>query len=185
MKHEPDDPAVQAAYRAMAEETVAQYQFVKATGLVIEPIPAGQPEPYASPREVLDDIRRGHIWYFRTEDGFGSNDEFDPSQNPLLEATQERDAAGNVMLVNDVFRVVHDFFGHGLEGSGFGPRGEENAWQSHMRLYSASAVPAKAAPVRRTVRRLIMRETPSVRAGAKWRARGPTPSEYFRAIPII
>ena len=149
MKHEPQDPAVLAAYTAMAEETVAQYQFVKATGLVIEPIPKGAPNPYeAGPRLVLADIARGHMWYFRTEDGFGSNEEFDPSQNPLLEATSEKDAAGNTMLVNDVFRVVHDFFGHGMEGSGFGARGEENAWQSHMRLFSASAVPAMTSETR-------------------------------------
>src|SRR5690606_29825200 len=134
---EPNDPAVRAAYKAMVEETIAQYQYVKATGLVIEPMPDGQ-DPYPSPKYVLADIARGHMYYFRTDDGFGTSD-FDPAQNPLLEPTEERDAAGNVMLVNDLFRVVHDFFGHGLEGAGFRARGEENAWQAHMRLYSQAA----------------------------------------------
>src|SRR5690606_31575385 len=52
------------------------------------------------------------------------------------------------LLANDVFRIVHDFFGHGIEGSGFGARGEENAWQSHMRLYSEAALPAVTSETR-------------------------------------
>jgi hypothetical protein len=148
MKHEPADPAVQAAYKAMAEETIAQYQFVKATGIKIETIKEGQPDPYPNgPRDVLKDIAAGHIWYFPTDQGFGSSD-FDASDNPLLEPTQEVSDNGVPMVVNDLFRVVHDFFGHGLEGAGFGARGEENAWQSHMRLFSAMAVPAMTSETR-------------------------------------
>lgn len=149
MPHAPDDPAVQAAYKAMAEETIAQYKAVKATGLKIETILPGMDDPYpAGPRDVLRDIARGHIWYFPTEDGFGSNDAFDPSANPLLAPTDEVSDNGKPMVVNDLFRVVHDFFGHGIEGTGFGPRGEENAWQSHMRLFSERAVPAMTSETR-------------------------------------
>lgn len=36
MAHNPDDPVVRAAYRALIEETLAQYQYVKATGLVVD-----------------------------------------------------------------------------------------------------------------------------------------------------
>jgi len=279
MKHEPNDPAVLAAYQALADETVAQYQYVKATGLKIETIlpwkpaplsakaqaldvkvtrtpseigkgygdyvtytePSGGvvrvverkgaareasvvdfvipealrgqgigralmervladnpslmgqvssraaaklaydmgrrpfnqpdatlediyriiesdssvnlltpelPDPYPNgPRDVLKDINAGHIWYFPTDQGFGSS-EFDPTGNPLLEASGETSDNGQPMVVNDLFRVVHDFFGHGLEGSGFGARGEENAWQSHMRLFTASAVPAMTSETR-------------------------------------
>lgn len=149
MKHEPQDPTVVAAYTALAEETTAQYQYVKATGIKIETILPGQPDPYPNgPRDVLKDINAGHIWYFPTEGGFGSDASFDVSDNPLLEATDEVSDNGQKMVVNDLFRVVHDFFGHGLEGAGFGPRGEENAWQSHMRLFTASAVPAMTSETR-------------------------------------
>lgn len=148
MKHEPNDPAVQASYRALAEETLAQYQYVKATGIKIETILPGQPDPYPNgPRDVLKDINAGHIWYFPTDQGFGSS-EFDPTGNPLLEASGETSDNGQPMVINDLFRVVHDFFGHGLEGAGFGARGEENAWQSHMRLFTASAVPAMTSETR-------------------------------------
>ena len=150
MKHEPQDPAVAAAYKALAEETTAQYQYVKATGLKIEAILPGQPDPYpGGPRETLKDmVENNHIWYFPTEGGFGSDASVDVSDNPLLEPTDEVSDNGQPMVVNDLFRVVHDFFGHGLEGAGFGPRGEENAWQSHMRLFTASAVPAMTSETR-------------------------------------
>lgn len=148
MRHEPNDPAVLASYQALADETVAQYQYVKASGIKIETILPGQPDPYPNgPRDVLKDINAGHIWYFPTDQGFGSS-EFDPTGNPLLEASGETSDNGQPMVVNDLFRVVHDFFGHGLEGAGFGARGEENAWQSHMRLFTASAVPAMTSETR-------------------------------------
>jgi hypothetical protein len=46
------------------------------------------------------------------------------------------------VLANDLFRAVHDAFGHGLEGAGFRAQGEENAWQAHARLFTGSAVAA-------------------------------------------
>lgn len=46
------------------------------------------------------------------------------------------------VLANDLFRAVHDAFGHGLEGAGFRAQGEENAWQAHVRLFTGSAVGA-------------------------------------------
>lgn len=141
MKHEPDDPAVRATFRAMIDETVAQYQFVKASGIIIEAIEPGQPDPYPDgPRQVLEDIENGHLWFFPTDQGFGTLTEAERT-NPLLEPTNEF-IGDRQLLANDVFRIVHDFFGHGLEGAGFGARGEENAWQAHMRLYSQSALPA-------------------------------------------
>jgi len=146
MKHAPDNPKVKAAYQAMADETLAQYQFVKATGLKVEAIEPGMPDPYpGGPKEVLADLQKGHLWFFPTESGFGSLT--DIQDNPLLAPTDEF-IGDRQLLVNDVFRIVHDFFGHGLEGAGFGARGEENAWQSHMRLFSGSALPAVTSETR-------------------------------------
>lgn len=147
MKDDPTDPRVAAAYDAMIEETLAQYQFVKATGLKIEAIEEGQPDPYPEgPKQVLEDLERGHLWFFPTDQGFGSLTEAQQA-NPLLRPTDEF-IGERRLLANDVFRIVHDFFGHGIEGSGFGARGEENAWQSHMRLYSQAALPAVTSETR-------------------------------------
>ena len=40
---------------------------------------------------------------------------------------------------NEMFRAVHDAFGHGIRGNGFGPIGEEVAWGSHAQMYSPLA----------------------------------------------
>lgn len=150
MKHDPNDPAVAAAYKALADETKAQYRYVLATGLKIESMKEGQPDPYPEGpgKHVREDLLNGHLWYYPTKFGFGSDASFDPSTNPLLEETEFKNDAGETMLVNDLFRVVHDFFGHGMEGAGFGARGEENAWQAHMRLFSESAIPAMTSETR-------------------------------------
>lgn len=58
--------------------------------------------------------------------------------NPMLRET-EFEVDGNKLLVNDVFRIVHDYFGHIKNGVGFRADGEENAWQSHASMYSPLA----------------------------------------------
>lgn len=147
MKDEPTNPEVAAAYDAMIEETLAQYQFVKATGLTVEAIEQGQDDPYPEgPKQVLTDLENGHLWFFPTDQGFGTLTEAQAA-NPLLRPTDEY-IGDRQLLANDVFRIVHDFFGHGIEGSGFGARGEENAWQSHMRLYTPAALPAVTSETR-------------------------------------
>jgi hypothetical protein len=148
MEHNPSDPQVAAAYRAMIDETVAQYHALqKALNLKIEFIEAGQADPYAaSPRMALEDVlNNGHLWVFPTEGGFGSINEI--KDNPLLEQT-DIVIDGRRLVANDVFRIVHDIFGHGPEGAGFGPTGEENAWQSHVRMYSPLAARAMTTETR-------------------------------------
>lgn len=147
MPNTPNDPATLASYRALAAETLAQYQIVKASGLDVEFIEEGQADPYpAGPKQVLDDLKRGHLWVFPTEGGFGTVNEADTA-HPLLEKTDEF-VGDRQLVVNDVFRIVHDFFGHGIEGAGFGARGEENAWQSHARMFSEAALPAMTSETR-------------------------------------
>lgn len=140
MEHKPDDPKVKAAYAAMIKETVAQYQAIKATGLKVEFIKPGMADPYAaSPRLATEDVRENnHLWVYPTASGFGSSEKFDASTNPLLAQTGEK-ISGQPACANDVFRVVHDYFGHIKEGNGFRADGEENAWRSHSAMYSPEA----------------------------------------------
>jgi hypothetical protein len=49
---------------------------------------------------------------------------------------------------NQVFRAVHDYYGHGPTGANFGPRGEELAFGSHSQLYSPLAKMAAATETR-------------------------------------
>jgi hypothetical protein len=49
---------------------------------------------------------------------------------------------------NDMFRAVHDYFGHAIKGNSFGPKGEEIAWASHAQMYSPLARIAMTAETR-------------------------------------
>jgi hypothetical protein len=142
MEHNPSDPVVEEAYRALIDETLAQYQYVKQTGLKIEFIQLGQDDPYAaSPRlATLDVVNNNHLWVFPTDFGFGgpASAGVDITDNPLLQPTQEY-VDGKQLLANDVFRIVHDYFGHIKDGQGFRAEGEENAWQSHAAMFSPLA----------------------------------------------
>jgi hypothetical protein len=82
---------------------------------------------------------------FPTDAGFGTKEDFNPESNPMLADTGLRWPFGGPngelkpVYANDLFRAVHDAFGHGLEGSGFRAEGEENAWQAHIRLFTGPA----------------------------------------------
>jgi len=146
MAHAPNDPEVASAYNALAEETLAQYQLIKKMGINVEKIPEGMGNPYADgSNAMIRDFRDNkHLWFFPTESGFGTRELPD---NPLLAPTNEY-VGDHQMTVNDVFRVVHDVFGHAKEGIGFGANGEENAWRSHLGMYSPEAQKAMTSETR-------------------------------------
>jgi hypothetical protein len=147
MKHTPKDPATVASYNALIDETAKQYQAIKATGLKIEPIPAGAPDPYAAnPRlAAIDVAENNHLWFFPTEGGFGTVNKI--TDNPMLRKTGEK-IGDHELLANDMFRVVHDYFGHLKEGHGFRAPGEDNAWRTHSAMYSDLARPAMTTETR-------------------------------------
>jgi hypothetical protein len=138
MKHGPQDPETKAAYQAMIDETLAQYEAILATGLVVEF--NGAEDPYhGNPRNMTEDVRKNnHMWVFSTREGFGADATFDPKDSPLLAETPYK-FGDQPALVNDIFRVVHDYFGHVKEGVGFRADGEENAWRAHASMYSPLA----------------------------------------------
>lgn len=145
MEDAPNDPAVRAAYEALARETVQQYEALLELGFTFEFISGA--DPYASPREAIVDMQTNkHLWVFPTDSGFGTVNEA-TADHPLLRPT-EYEIDGRVALVNDLFRIVHDVFGHGSEGAAFGARGEENAWQAHVRMFSPLAARAMTAETR-------------------------------------
>lgn len=141
-KHQPDAPEVLRSYRAMARETIEQYNAMIAAGIKPEPY-RGKGEPYASSEDMMRDVRENkHLYFLRTDNAFGQGTQ--DAANPLLEKSGIK-IGDFELLVNDVFRVVHDYFGHTQQGLQFGPRGEFNAWKSHSRMYSDEAQGAVAA----------------------------------------
>ena len=147
MPHTPDDPQTQKAYQALIDETMDQFQGLKANGLKIDKIQPGQPNPYKSSRDLFDDVNNNnHISYFPTEQGFGSSGKDFPN-NPMLQPTDEK-INGEPTVANDIFRIVHDIYGHAKEGNSFGPTGEENAWLQHKQMYSPLAQKAMTTETR-------------------------------------
>jgi len=140
-KHDPQAPDVKRAYDALAKETMAQYAEMEKAGIKIQPWD-GKGEPYANSAAMMQDVRDNkHLWFFKTDNGFG---EAKAPDNALLEKSGVK-VNGHELLVNDVFRAVHDFFGHTAEGWEFGPRGELNAYLTHAKMFSDEAKPALAA----------------------------------------
>jgi hypothetical protein len=139
MKNEPNNPLVKEAYEAMAKETLEQYKDFLEAGYVVE---INNKEPYNSSQEMIEDLRENkRIKIYSTESGFGNIKITDKQreENPLLRDSGYKDVNGKPLLVNDVFRAIHDFFGHSELGNGFGAIGEENAWNIHARMYSPIA----------------------------------------------
>ncbi len=142
-KHDPDSPEVKKAYGSFVKETMDQYKAIVDAGYTMEPwTKPGQ--PYANSAEMRADVNNNkHLWFFPTEGGFGSGPT-DVNNHPLLTPIGVK-VGGKDLVANDVFRAVHDFFGHAKEGYEFGPRGEYNAYLAHSRMYSDDASPAMAA----------------------------------------
>lgn len=139
--HSPDDPAVKHSYAALKRETVAQFKHLG--GLKVETW-RGEGEPYRNSKEMMRDVADNHhLWFLPTESAFGANGE--EIAHPMLEPTGLKTVDGHPLLLNDVFRIVHDFYGHTQHGFQFGPVGEYNAFREHAQMYSDAALPALAA----------------------------------------
>ena len=150
MKHDPYNPKVRAAYKAFADETLVQMQHIVDAGYVPE-MHIKDTEPYGSSAEAIADVRNNkRLKVLSTDLNFGAKKVTprDVTENPLLGMSKFKDANGMPMRINDVFRFVHDFFGHSERGNGFGPLGEENAWDVHARMYSPQARRAMTAGTR-------------------------------------
>lgn len=146
MPHAPQDPAVRAAYENLSRQTRAQYDALVDAGYRFDFFDAAT-DPYkGNPSDAMRDLRANkRMSVYGTYDGYGTAGVTgaDIANNPMLADTgvrwTDQNGVERPVLVNDLFRAVHDAFGHGLEGAGFRARGEENAWQAHMRLYTGDA----------------------------------------------
>lgn len=132
MPHAPNDPYVRSAYRALAQETADQYNHLVNNGYTFEFEPPGG--AYNSPWDAARDIRDNkHMYVYPTSVGYGMGEKVD--EHPLLQDTGY-EWNGQPVTYNDLFRGVHDAFGHAKEGVGFRHHGEENAWRQHSAMYS-------------------------------------------------
>ena len=138
-EHNPNGPKIRASYDALKRETLAQYQHLKDAGYKFTP---STTDPYPNSAAVHKDLAENkHLGVYAVNDHL-------PADHPLAEALPAEAQGDGFKTYNDVFRAVHDAFGHGKEGTGFGPSGEEGAWRQHAQMYSPEARPAMTAETR-------------------------------------
>lgn len=132
---------VKKSYDAMIAETISQYNYITSKGLKVEKF-IGKGEPYKNSKDMLSDLSNNStLKFLPNEEAFGSN-VTKREDNIGLQTSGIKLSDGYEMTNSEVFRVVHDYFGHGILGNQFGAIGEENATLQHLDLYSDIAAPA-------------------------------------------
>jgi hypothetical protein len=80
---------------------------------------------YKSSKELFEDIdKRGHMFVYQGGDPHDFLGQTDPDTG---------------LSYNEMFRAVHDYFGHAVHRNQFGPVGEETAWAAHSQMFSPLA----------------------------------------------
>ncbi|HWG98133.1 MAG TPA: hypothetical protein VNV66_02170 [Pilimelia sp.] len=120
------------AYAALCRETVRQYHFlvgrVEFGGLGVA-VRVVDEDPYPDAEAMAEDLRHRQLRVFASA--------ATGNPHPYLSDGE-----------NDMFRAVHDAFGHAATGRGFDPHGEEAAWWKHRAMYSPLARRALATETR-------------------------------------
>jgi hypothetical protein len=118
------DRAAVPAYRRFIRETAAQFEFLtrpqRRGGLGVQ-VAVGAEDPYPDAAAMVRDLVTNQRLRVYATGGPGN-------AHSLLSPEE-----------NDMFRAVHDAFGHAASGRGFDRHGEEAAWRKHLQLYSPLA----------------------------------------------
>jgi hypothetical protein len=132
------DDALRRSYERLKTESLRQFEAILDAGIRVEPwLAPGQ--PYAGSGELCERVRAtGTLYVFLTRNGHGPRPDAGP--HPLRGLSGVR--LGGVELAhNDVFRAVHDVFGHVMFGNSMGPAGEFRATFCHLAMYSDDVHP--------------------------------------------
>ena len=139
------DLRVRDLYERFKRETEEQFEALLAAGFSVRPwLDAGQ--PYESSHELRARVVREHILYvYLTASGHGpgpgqSVEDRDCGGHPMLEASGHS-VDGITFTYNDLFRAVHDLFGHVMHPNTFRIEGELRAVMSHLTMYSTEVAP--------------------------------------------
>lgn len=118
------------AYRQLAHETGEQFKSLP-VNMSFHRNGEGN---YTSSKEMLHDMRHNkHMYVYQGGDRHDFLHEVDPETG---------------LNTNEKFRAVHDYYGHGIHGNQFGPKGEEKAWASHSGMFTPLARMAMTAETR-------------------------------------
>lgn len=124
------DQLLEAAYKQLAKETKQQFESLPVNMSFHR---AGEGN-YLSSGDMLKDVYGNrHLYVFQGGDPHQFLNEVDPKTG---------------LNSNEMFRAVHDFYGHAIHGNQFGPKGEEIAYAAHSQMFSPLARLAMATETR-------------------------------------
>lgn len=107
------DPETIKAYAEFVEQVAGQ---LLAMPIRVQSVPNN---PYRTAGQMFADIEKGHLYVWHTQ----------PDQlHPLLTPN-----------VNDMFRAVHDYWGHFISGGDFTIPGEMAAFEQHLKMFTGPA----------------------------------------------
>jgi hypothetical protein len=137
MKHDPENKKVKESFDALIKEIKQQADVLINAGYKFELSKADR--SYASSADMVKDVRDNkHVFIDPSSENFGTTREFN-KDNIGLQDSGYKDMNGNPLTNVEVIRAVHDIFGHAKFGVQFGAVGEENAWRTHMSMFSPLA----------------------------------------------
>lgn len=132
------DSRLRRLYDGFKRETVRQFHAIVEAGVRV--VPWSRPgQPYRSSAELCESVREtGAIQVYLTSHGHGNAPAhgFHPLREPSGVIVD-----GVELAHNDLFRAVHDIFGHVMYGNTFSARGEFRAAFCHMGLYPEEVHP--------------------------------------------
>ena len=124
------DELLKQAYNQLAHETKKQFHSLP----VATSYHRNGEGNYGNSKEMLGDIYNNkHLNVFQGGDPHEFLNEVDPATG---------------LNTNEMFRAVHDFYGHAVHGNEFGPKGEEKAWAAHSSMFTPLAQAALTAETR-------------------------------------
>ena len=115
------DELMDKAYGKLGEETHAQFNSLP-INMSFHRNGEGN---YTSSNQMRNDVHNNrHMYVYQGGDPHEHLHKIDPHTG---------------LSQNDMFRAVRDFYGHAMNGSEFGPHGEEKAWAEHSGMFSPLA----------------------------------------------
>jgi len=124
------DQLLEASYLQLAKETQDQFYSLPVS-LSYHRTGEGS---YTSSKEMLKDVYGNkHLYVYQGGDPHDFLNAIDPETK---------------LNTNEMFRAVHDFYGHAVHGNQFGAKGEEIAYGAHSQMFSPLARIAMASETR-------------------------------------
>ncbi|MGI5201829.1 hypothetical protein ACQEU6_09650 [Spirillospora sp. CA-108201] len=132
------DAGLHRRYDRLKRQNLRQFRSIVEAGIEIVPW-LGEGQPYGGSRDLRESVlRTGRLHVYLTSSGHGPSP---ASGDHPLAGPSGVVVDGVEFCHNDLFRAVHDIFGHVMLGNGFGPMGEFLAAFCHMHTYSRDVHP--------------------------------------------